>query len=753
MKLDPRRLRVSECLRLLNSTSLGEVVQSHVVYGHMNRAGLRISSQDDQQRIDLVRYAAWLFNLRRNPKSDPGAERSNYESIKEAANKRSKKISSASRDIGPLPAVVNPQRKESCRLDFRAFCERYFPAVFHLPWSSDHIKVINKMQAAILEGGLFALAMPRATGKTVLALTACLWALLYGHRRFVALIAASEEAATDLLDDIKAEIETNSALAEDFPEVCHPIRSLDGIVNRSAGQLVNGERTRIEWTAKRLVLPTIEGSAASGGIVRVAGITGRIRGMKVTRPSDGASVRPDCCIVDDPSTDESARSPSQCTQRLNVVNGAILGLAGPGEKIAGFMPCTVICKGDLADQILDPEKSPEWQGERTKLVYSFPSNTKWWDSYAEVLADSFRAGRGLADATELYRREREIADAGAVVAWPQRFNPDELSAIQHAMNLKLRDEVSFAAEYQNEPISLDASETESLTAEILESKVNGLPVGVVPQSATRVVSFIDVQKKCLYWMVCAFSDDFTGSVIDYGAYPDQGQSYFTLADVKQTLARSNPGTTLDAQLYAGLNAVGDRVLSKVWLREDGLEMRIERCMVDTAWGESSDIVRQFCRQSKHAAILLPSIGRGVTADRKPLSEYKHIPGDRWGWCWYMGADPTKRHVLIDVNSWKSFVAGRISLPMGTKGGITIYGTKASQHRMLIDHLLAEYSIPTTGMGRTVNVWKLRPSRDNHWWDCLVGCAVAASERGAKAIGHDGNIPSVPRRRREVQVSF
>ena len=40
---------------------------------------------------------------------------------------------------------------------------------------------------------------------------------------------------------------------------------------------------------------------------------------------------------------------------------------------------------------------------------------------------------------------------------------------------------------------------------------------------------------------------------------------------------------------------------------------------------------------------------------------------------------------------------------------------------------SEYWVRTEGRGRTVNEWKSRPgSPDNHWLDCLVGCAVAAS---------------------------
>jgi len=37
--VDPRQLRVAECVRLLNSTPLGEVVQPQVVYRHLGRTG------------------------------------------------------------------------------------------------------------------------------------------------------------------------------------------------------------------------------------------------------------------------------------------------------------------------------------------------------------------------------------------------------------------------------------------------------------------------------------------------------------------------------------------------------------------------------------------------------------------------------------------------------------------------------------------------------------------------------------------
>jgi hypothetical protein len=341
------------------------------------------------------------------------------------------------------------------------------------------------------------------THNSSLAECACLWAMLYGHRDFVTLIGSDEGHALGMLDSIKTELEANDLLLEDFPAVCYPIHSLEGIANRCSGQLYKGDRTQIGWTANEIVLPTIADSEASGAIIRVAGITGRIRGMKFKRP-DGQTVRPSLVILDDPQTDESARSLSQCATRERILAGAVLGLSGPGKKISGIMPCTVIRPGDMADRILDREKHPEWNGERTKMVYAFPENEKLWERYAEVRADSLRAHGDLSEATAFYVAHREEMDEGAEVAWEARFNHDEASALQHAMNLKLQDEAAFWAEYQNEPLPENVGEDEQLTVDEIAAKLNGHRRGEVPIGCNHLTMFIDVQGKLLYWVVCAW---------------------------------------------------------------------------------------------------------------------------------------------------------------------------------------------------------------------------------------------------------
>jgi len=743
-------LRAGELCRLLNSTPLGECLGERQLHRHRTRAGLRIGASGDPNRVDLLRYAAWLFDHRHGPASSENSESAGdgYDAHRERARQRNALLSLSGRDIGELPEVQDQARRGTCARNFRGFCEMYLPQTFHLKWSPDHLKVIAKIETAVLEGGLFAMAMPRGSGKTSLCETACLWALLYGHREFVALIGSDEEHAANMLDSIKAELENNDLLLADFPEVCVPIRRLEGIHQRASGQLFRGKQTHIGWTAREVVLPTIEGSRAAGGIIRVAGITGRVRGMKYKRP-DGGAVRPSLVLIDDPQTDESARSPSQCETRERILSGAILGLAGPGKKIAGLMTLTVVRRDDLADWLLDREKHPAWQGERTKMVYAFPSNESLWARYAELRASGLRADAGIAGATAFYREQREAMDEGAAIAWPERFNHDEASAIQHAMNLKLQGEAAFWAEYQNEPLpEASVADDDLLTADAIATKVNGHARREIPIGCTKLTMFIDVQGKALFWLVAAWEDDFTGCVVDYGTEPDQRLppgTYFTLRDIQSTLSDATPRAGLEGAIYAGLERLIEATVAREWRRDDGAMIRIDRCLIDANWGASTDVVYQFCRQSQHAGIVMPSHGRYVGASSIPFSEYRRKRGDRVGLNWRVPTITGRRavrHVVFDTNYWKSFVHARLTVPMGDPGSLALFGRTPAVHRLLADHLVSEYRVRTEGRGRVVDEWKLRlDGQDNHWFDCAVGAAVAASMEGAVLFGTGTSMPA------------
>ena len=731
MPINPSNMRVVDVARLLNSTSFGFVLAQARLYREFNRVGFRIGSSENPRNINLLKYIAWMFDRKHTPEETSGAR--SYEDRRNAERDRQAEQSLAGRDIGPLPEVVNPDRKAACERNFQLFCESYFPETYALAWSPDHLKVIEKIETAVLRGGLFALALPRGSGKTTITESAALWSMLYGHREFVVLIGATESAALELLDSLKTELEVNERLAEDFPEVCYPVAQLEGIANRCAGQLYKGERTRITWTSNEIVLPTLEGSRASGIIVRVAGITGRIRGMKFKR-SDGRSVRPSLVIIDDPQTSESAGSLEQTRKRVRVLAGDILGLAGPGQKISGIMPCTIIRPGDMADIILNRNTHPDWNGEKTRMVYRFPTNMKLWEEYAEIRAEALRTEGNFQKATEFYLANREAMDAGAEVSWEARFNHDEVSALQHAMNLKFQDEAAFQSEYQNDPLPDDTADDSLLSVDEICAKINGLARRRVPLKCDRLTMFVDVQKALLFYVVIAWAEDFTGAVIDYGSWPDQHRHEYSLADANPSIQTLFPKAGFEGALYAALSALTDECLGREWEREDGAVLKIERALVDANWGQSTDVVYQFCRQSSHAGVILPSHGRYVGASSKPMTEYRKQQGDRLGFNWMIPNVAGKRairHVIYDTNYWKSFIHARLAVPVGDKGSLTLYGRIPGAHQLFAEHLTAEYRVKTQGRGRTVDEWKLKPqSHDNHFLDCVAGCAVCGSMLGA-----------------------
>ena len=695
----------------------------------------------------VINKARLSVKLNRAKKRAAGTK--DYESYKETQRKRMEARSRSGRNIGDMPEVQNPKRKAACRRNFRKFCESYYPYTFPLAWSKDHLKAVKKIEAAVLRGGLFALAMPRGSGKTTLAEVACTWAILYGHHKFVVLIASASKRARGLLESIQIELETNDLLFEDFPEAVYAIHCLERIHNRAKGQLFEGEATRITWTADTIVMPTIPKSAASGAVIRVEGIDGSIRGMK-HKTAEGKSIRPSLVVVDDPQTDESAGSLQQNASRLRVLNGAILNLAGPGQKISGIMPCTVIRPDDMADQILDQSKYPAWQGERTKAIYLWPTNEKLWNDYGDLWRAGFTEGgdKGAA-AVKFYKANRKEMDKGAEVAWEARKYEDDVSAIQHLMNHKftIGDE-AFMAEFQNEPLKDDALDVPLLSVDEIAKKMNGLRRRVAPGKTEYVTAMIDVHDDILYYVVAAWTGEFTGAVIDYGTYPDQKQARFSKSSAKRTMQKAAPGAGRLGAIRKGLDALSNGILNREYLREDGAIMRVERCLVDA--GHEPDVVYDFCRSSPHAAILMPSLGAGIGAKNKPMLEYPRKRGDKMGWNWYVPAPirgRSGRYVRFDTNHFKRFVHDRLAVAVGDAGCLTLWGSKAMQHIMFAEHMTAESPTMVTANGRTVGEWSVRPGRaDNHLFDGIIGCAVAASMSGAALPGARGATHAQKRKR-------
>ncbi len=748
MAIDPTRLTQSELLQVVNSTPTGEVLTRSRLRRQMDAAALRFG---DGTHIHLVRYVRWLVEEMARPRQP----RVDYAEARRRQAEKNRAATRASQDVAPIPQIEDFARRKASGASFRLFCETYFPAAFHRVWSDDHLRVIAKIERAVQEGGLFAFAMPRGSGKTTLARCAALWAVLYGYRPFVCLIGAADDRAKELLLPIRKHILENPLLLADFPEAAHPLRALENSSKRQLQQHCNGRLTHVHWGQSKLVFPTIEGedlpaalredgldvSPSCGSIITTTSLDANMRGQQHTRV-DGSVIRPSLVLLDDPQTRDSARSVDQTRKRLELLNGDVLGMAGPGEQISALMTCTKMYEDDLADTVLDRERCPEWDSECTRLVYAFPANERLWEEYSEI-----RRTQGRAAATEFYRHRQSEMDQGARIAWPARFDAKsgELSAVQHAVNLKLKvGPDAFAAEYQNEP-SLQQSSDQTLTIDQVIEKVNGYRRGEIPAACTKLTMFIDVHDRLLFYAVCAWEETFTGYVVDYGTFPEQRRSAFTLADATRTLGRTFPGAGVDGAIHAGLEQLVSTYLSREWNRSGGL-MKIDRLLVDM--GYKPGIVADVKRKVGGSAMMLAK-GVGIRASRKPVAEYARKPGETIGHYWYT---PSVRktgqfqHVLVDVNYWKRFVHEALMTAAGDRGCLSLFGKDERAHELLAEHVArSEKWVEVTGPGGAVREWSLLPTRpDNHWFDCLVGCAAAASMCGVKAIGE--SIPVRTRKR-------
>jgi hypothetical protein len=669
--------------------------------------------------------------------------RANAAAYHKHRNRQAAKASEQSveaRDIGPIPKMVNARRREACQLDLKKFLLTYFKDSFPKPFSEDHLRILAEIQSKALEGGLKAIAMPRGSGKTTILLRAMQWVLAYGHRRFAVLVEADEAAAVESMDAIKVEWETNELLLEDFPEIAFPIRCLEGITQRGNAQTTAGQRTLIGWKRKELIFPTVAGSIASGATIRCTGILGRVRGMqKVT--SDGKTQRPDFLLVNDPQTDASASSEPENAKREKIIGGALLGLAGPGSRIAGFAAVTVIREGDVADRMLNPKLMPKWHGERCKLVYDWPTDTEHWKRYFDLRSEEIAEGNDEhPKSTRYYKQHRGTMDAGSRVGWEARRYDHELSAIQHAMDLRFDNPDTFDAEYQNEPKTaiITADGIRCLTSD--EYCLRVLPThrrGEAPDWVEHVTLGVDVQESSLWWVVAGIGADFSGLILDYGIWPDPGIDYVTLSDIDRTIMRATQLRSNVDALAEALNRLRAERLAAEYIRDDGTQLRIEHMVVDA--GYKSEVVYRFAQTHQHVT---PSHGKGVTARSRPWSMEKRKAGERIGYGWRL--PPTKgtrapRYCLIDTNTWKTQMAECWSQDLGTPGAWSLYRAAPQRHRMFGDNCSAEYPTKTAGHGRELFEWAVRPNRDNHLYDAMIYAAVAGSMLGVRVPGESERV--------------
>ena len=315
--------------------------------------------------------------------------------------------------FGKATAKQKKERKAKALASLRYFAETYFPHYLTAPPSKMHLEMYDQFQriieeaAASGEGLKLAKAAPRGNAKSTLTtLILPLWCIIGKLRKFPVILSDTTDQANEFLEFIKAELEVNERLAEDFPEAVGegPRWKIGDIVTR------NGVRVKCYGSGKRL------------------------------RGARHGSVRPDLVICDDLEDDESVQSPEQRAKREGWFFRALMKI---GQKDTVFIVVgTILHYDSLLAKLLN---RGGWTASKWQAVIRWSASALWdtWTNLYTVPGNEKEADRFFSMNRDEMLRDTEVL-------WP------EVEDYYYLMKMRVSDGPSFFdSEKQNEPINPD----------------------------------------------------------------------------------------------------------------------------------------------------------------------------------------------------------------------------------------------------------------------------------------------------------
>ncbi len=328
-------------------------------------------------------------------------------------------------DQGMQAAVqgrLSELRRQACAGSLMAFARAYLPANFNLAPSPMHRELVSLLQQATRQrGARLAIAAPRGHAKsTIVSLAHVLWCICYQKEQFICLVCNTLDQAADSLSQVKAELQSNPRLLEDFPEACEAPGSSPGAPR---------------WRKNEII-------ARNGVKVTALGAGSQIRGRR-HRPH-----RPTLIILDDIENESEVRSPEQRQHKAEWFNRSLLkaGTATTNVLVIG----TIVHYDALLTGLLDPRKAPGWTGRKYQAVRSYASTPELWAQWESIYTcrEEHEGQLGPEAAKLFFETHREQMLDGTDVLWPQL---EDYCAL---MEMRVREgRWSFDSEKQNEPVN------------------------------------------------------------------------------------------------------------------------------------------------------------------------------------------------------------------------------------------------------------------------------------------------------------
>lgn len=175
-----------------------------------------------------------------------------YERHKARCRERQRLESLTGRDVGKIPEVVDPNRRSAALKSEAAFAKAYLKSAGKLMMLTTTPMISSRSVCAPDQQSAIAVALWAALGK------------VYDP---IILAARTRSAAAEILDLLKRELEMNPLLYEDFPNVTHAIRWLQGVYQRRP--TCQGNPVPMSIRPQQLILPDTSTGTAGPRILAV----------------------------------------------------------------------------------------------------------------------------------------------------------------------------------------------------------------------------------------------------------------------------------------------------------------------------------------------------------------------------------------------------------------------------------------------------------------------------------------------------
>ena len=324
--------------------------------------------------------------------------------------------------------ALSEVRRVACKDDLQRFCRLYLPHHFNKKPSKMHHELYALLEEASMERQTrLAIAAPRANAKTTLvSLAYLLWSMAYEREDFIVILSNTSEQATQILSDLKKELEGNEQILKDFPNLAEP-----------PGRRPSPKRWRQNEIETR-----------NGIKVLALGAGQSLRGRK------HGQHRPSLVVLDDVEGEMDAHSQEVREQRSSWFQKAVLN-AGSPERTNFILVGTVIHFDSLLANLIGIGKNdpaPGWISRKYQAIVKWAEDTEGWIKWEGVYTKrlEYEGLTGKVGAQRYFEDFRDELLEGTEVLWPEHESYLALMEMRISGGRS-----SFDSEKQNEPVDAE----------------------------------------------------------------------------------------------------------------------------------------------------------------------------------------------------------------------------------------------------------------------------------------------------------